>query len=174
VRFRSVSGVARLGTRIAPAVLDWLRWKYRRLQIDRRRDDEWLRVLREDYPRRVRDAGAPPTQVGGEGGPSRPLWVAERAPTTSKRQRLDARRDVLQPQPRPLQERDVPEQERDSNALALMVAEHRGTLAPLLDKCRSENEQRTLIVALWDYLAAPTDAGTGVRWRDVVTELMSR
>ena len=52
-RFLIESGSARLGAavRVPPAVLDWLRWRYRRLKIDRKRDEEWLRVLREDYPR---------------------------------------------------------------------------------------------------------------------------
>lgn len=176
-RFRSESGIARLGAsaRVPPAVLDWLRWRYRRLQIDRKRNEEWLRVLREDYPRRVREAGPPPAPEDTPApttAPS-PLWRAERVSVTSKRQRLDAPRVVSEPEPRQLQEREMPES-LDESALALFVAEHRDVLAPLLGKCRSWSEQRTVILALHEYLGAPEDEGAGARWRDAVTELWSR
>lgn len=178
-RFLIESGIARLGAgaHLPPAVLDWLRWRYRRLRIDRKRDEEWLRVLREDYPRRVRDAGSPTEDMGSATAASidRPLWTAGRTLVGSKRQRLDAPRLVVAPPPRQLQEHcKVPEDEADHNKLALIVAEHRDTLGPLLGRCRSENERRTVIMALLDYLAAPDDAGTGTQWRDVVTELWSR
>lgn len=176
-RFLIESGIARLrtGARVPPAVLDWLRWRYQRLKIDRKRGDEWLRVLREDYPRRVRDAGSPPvdTEAHAVVESPEPLWRAERVSVTSKRQRLDVQRAVVEPEPRQLRERRMPN-EQDHNALSLMVAQHRDTLVPLLDKCRSEGEQRTLIVALHEYLADPADLGAGTRWRDVVTELWSR
>lgn len=175
-RFRIESGIARLGAgvRVPPAVLDWLRWRFRRLQIDRKRDEEWLRVLREDYPRRVRDAGPPPSMgTAPHINAPEPLWRAERVGVRSKRQRRDAPRAVPEPPTRKLRERPVPD-DIDENALALMAAEHRDTLAPLLDKCRSEKEQRTVILALREYLAAPTDSGAGARWRDAVTELWSR
>lgn len=176
-RFLSESGVARLGVRVAPAVLDWLRWRYRRLRIDRKRDEEWLRVLREDYPRRVREAGPPLSGDDGAAltGPvAPPLWQVDRPSVTSKRQRLDVQRPTVEPQPRQLRERAMSD-ELDHNALGLMVAQHRDTLAPLLDRCRSEGEeQRTLILALHDYLNAPDDAASGRRWRDAVTELWSR
>lgn len=45
---------------LAPAVADWLRWKFRRYQIDRTDAARWERVLAGDLPRRVKDAGPPP------------------------------------------------------------------------------------------------------------------
>lgn len=175
-RFQADSGTGRLafGVRVPPSVLDWLRWRYRRLQIDRKRDEEWLRVLREDYPRRVRDAGTPPLDTDGRslrGDVPAPFWRTDRP--TSRRQRLDAPRAAFEPQPRQLRERKMPNT-LDKNALGLMVAQYRDILAPLLDKCRSETEQRTLILALHEYLADPAEMAAGARWRDAVNELWSR
>ena len=38
---------------LLPAVADWLRWQWQRLQIDRRADGRWMRLCREELPRRI-------------------------------------------------------------------------------------------------------------------------
>lgn len=42
--------------RLLPAVRDWLAWRWRRTQADRRNDAAWGRVVQIDLPRRVADA----------------------------------------------------------------------------------------------------------------------
>src|SRR5690606_12457668 len=70
---------------IAPAVLDWLRWKFRRLQVDRQRDNEWAAVLRFDYPDRGRAAGQAPGIELLPPEPGAAVWSAGPPATTSKR-----------------------------------------------------------------------------------------
>ncbi|WP_114285678.1 hypothetical protein [Candidatus Halocynthiibacter alkanivorans] len=45
---------------LAPAVADWLRWRFRRTQIDRQNERVWARILTVDLPDRIRKAGAKP------------------------------------------------------------------------------------------------------------------
>jgi hypothetical protein len=175
-RFQLESGITRLEQPIAPAIVDWLRWRYRRLQIDRRRDEEWTRTLREEYPRRVREAGPPPAARSGVASSavsSGALWRADHVPVSSKRRRLDEPRARIEPQLRRLPMRNV-SGDGDKNALALVAAQHRDVLAPLFARCRDEQEQRTLVIALHEYLLAPESAKAATFWRSAVTELWRR
>jgi hypothetical protein len=175
-RFSIESGIARLPGRVAPAVLDWLRWKYRRLQIDRQRGEEWGRVLREDYPRRVQAAGSEQSSVTASTVDidTRPIWTVDgTARATSKRRRADNTRAVPERRIRLLRERQMPEQ-IDQTAMSLMIVEHRETLGPLLDACRSEGEQHAIILALRDFLARPQDPKAMRRWQEAVTNLWDR
>lgn len=43
---------------LLPAIADWLRWRWQRLQIDRQDDRAWMRTCREDLPRRASKAHA--------------------------------------------------------------------------------------------------------------------
>ncbi len=171
-RFQTLSGLARLDTPVAPSVLDWLRWKYRRLQVDRRRDDEWARVVFDEYPRRVRDAGPPPpTYDPSQPGLSRPMWTAEPPPHWSRRNRADGPREAAgDPVPviRPAEE------EHDPAALAMVAYEQREVLTPLLELCGTAREQKSVIVTLKSYLDRPGDPAAMRRWLDTVSALRSR
>lgn len=175
--FRAQTGLARYDGAVPPAVLDWLRWRYRRLQIDRRRDEEWARVVREDYPRRVREAGRPVSydteSAASAAEQPAPLWRIERAVQSSKRQRLDIPRTTLEQRPRKLRASMLPVRQNET-ALAAVVARHSETLAPLLSKCIDEAEERALIVRLYNYLTDPSNYEAGARWREAVNELRSR
>ena len=41
-----------------PAQSDWLRWRFQRTQVDRTADAAWLRAVRVDLPKQIRDADA--------------------------------------------------------------------------------------------------------------------
>lgn len=41
-----------------PAQADWLRWRFQRTQVDRTADVAWLRAVRVDLPKQIRDADA--------------------------------------------------------------------------------------------------------------------
>jgi len=175
-RFRLESGLAALSRPIAPAVLDWLRWRYRRLQIDRRRDSEWARVVSEDYPHRLRDAGSPPPEFDpGAVGAVRPRWAAE--PPLSRSKRLRDDRPHAPPrtgqhqamQPSPFDEIEVSESQ-----LAQVAYEQRDVLAPLMGLCTGTREQRLLIRELAIYLDRPTDLAAMRRWTAMVSTLRER
>jgi len=59
---------------LAPAVADWLRWRYRRTQIDRTDAGAWERAVRHDLPQRVTKAGPRPvgTSDVAEAPPTHP------------------------------------------------------------------------------------------------------
>lgn len=64
--------------RLAPAVADWLRWRYRRTQIDRRNDRGWLRVVLDMLPGRIARAGACPAGAAGPGLPTQDTTAEDR------------------------------------------------------------------------------------------------
>lgn len=56
-RFRdAASALAVSVDGLLPAVRDWLAWRWRRTQADRRNDAAWVRAVQIDLPRRVADA----------------------------------------------------------------------------------------------------------------------
>ena len=48
---------------LAPAVADWLRWKYQRLQIDTRNDPKWMDVRLNKLPARIESTGQRPVSA---------------------------------------------------------------------------------------------------------------
>ena len=67
-RFREAVGGAGVDLQgLMPAVADWLRWRWQRLQNDRQDDATWLEVLRSRLPARIEDARqrAEWTDLGG-------------------------------------------------------------------------------------------------------------
>lgn len=177
-RFQTESGLARLDQSVAPAVVDWLRWRYRRLQIDRRRDDEWARVVLEEYPRRVRKAGMPPPGYDPSAtGSATRVWLVGEARRQSKRSRGDARRRAAATERRPHRvpsPRGAGHSSADESRLALVAYEQRDVLAPLLDLCADEDEQRALVRTLADYLDQPANLDSMHRWIGAVSELRAR
>lgn len=78
---------------IPPAVMDWLRWRYRRFQIDRSKNEDWATLLRDELPRRLRDAGAAPpgwSEAAGEV----PAWGLGDKQPSYKRTKVDATRPL--------------------------------------------------------------------------------
>lgn len=155
-----------------PAVLDWLRWKYRRLQIDRKRDTDWMRVLREELPKRTNAAGPPPEAVIVEAEHERAsvarLWHASDTAQFSKRTRPD-RPAVRAPETRPsLRRRGPPalqavttEEERAD--LSMFIYQHIDVLGPMFEQCR-EHERMEIVTALRAFLCDPSDRGARDRW----------
>lgn len=170
-RFQRESGVARLNT-IAPAVLDWLRWRYRRLQIDRHRDEDWARVLFEEYPRRVQQAGTPPPEFDPSQQGAPPRWKVGWTAPQSKRHSLDVPRARAKlPITRPF---DDPAMVKVSEGrLARVAYEQREVLAPLLKCCAGPDEQRTLVRALAVYLDRPDDRVAYRRWAEIISGLQT-
>jgi hypothetical protein len=175
-RFLTESGLARQSAPVAPAVLDFLRWRYRRLQVDHRRDGEWARVVNEEYPRRVRDAGPPPAGHDPSAcAVDKPVWTARTPATGSKRLRSDPML-VSSSEPaaktmKPSPSDDIEVSEAD---LAQVSYEHRDILEPLLRLCYGISEQRLVIRELAIYLQRPTDLAAVRIWTSLVSKLRAR
>lgn len=175
-RFQVESGVAAAGVPIAPAVLDWLRWRYRRLQIDRQRGNEWVRVIHEEYPRRLRDAGPAPVHSDPRAATGiQPLWSASSPPVGSRRLGEDRPRP-----PAPTRNGNTMKPDRLDNIevredrLAEVAYQQRDVLAPLLALCFGAGEQRALIRALAIYLDRPTDLAAMRYWTTRAGEVRAR
>jgi hypothetical protein len=162
---------------LPPAVADWLRWRYRRTQIDRQSESAWLRVLNDQLPERVRRAGPRPAS-GAEsqsetGLPlSRPArtWTpdAHGAETFSKRHNPDQPRAPKVRRGkgylRPGRPRTQAASDDELDSLMALYREHRAIVAPMWKACRSEGDRLALLRALRDYLAAPDDPAYRDRW----------
>lgn len=174
--FRQESGLAHCPDPMPPAVLDWLRWKYRRLQIDRKCDQEWLRVLREELPKRL-------SKVGPANMEAMKLQEQERAAAVmkwhvvppeqfSKRSALDRPSTPAPPKPRSLRGPGRPKRQAEPHPdqrqeIALFVHRHREVLGPMFERCR-EDEQTTIIEALRAFVADPNNRGVRDRWMRAV------
>jgi len=161
--------------RLAPAVLDWLRWKFRRLQIDRAQNEAWALLLRDELPRRVRDAGDPPPGWVEEAPTAPATWHAAAAPGAGKRRRGDqpkARRDAAVARTLTFA---APDDAVDPLEVARIVNDCRDVLLPLLDLCETEEERSSLTATLIQYRRAPQqDRKAHERWLSAVANLRSR
>jgi hypothetical protein len=184
--FQQQSGLAYTSKAIAPAVLDWLRWKYRRLQIDRKRDAEWNRVLREEYPRRVECAGTPTmediaiiAQNGASAlvlGAQSAIWTSDRAAPFSKRKKLDLPKST-RPEavlPLPGASKKVARAMPPPEEVAMMCVRHGTLLNRLFEKCRDDAEKQAVIATLHAYEVMPQDLKVFARWAETVRLLNNR
>lgn len=173
--FRQDAGLPSWPT-MPPAVLDWLRWKYRRLQIDRKRDTDWMRVLRQELPRRTNAVGPPPEAVIVEAEHEHSSlarsWQASDTAQFSKRTRPDhpavrapETRPSLRRRGRPASHVVLTEEERAD--LSLFIYQHIDVLGPMFERCREE-ERAEIVSALRAYLADPNERGPRERWLRIV------
>jgi hypothetical protein len=170
--FQEETGLAHRREPLPPAVLDWLRWKYRRHQIDGRQDEAWSRVLHQELPVRVRDAG-PPSEDDlaalEQQTATAVLWSVGEPEGFSKRQNLDPPK-MKKPKPTAKLPR-VPKTsagEADPGRMAAVCAEHHVLLNKLFWNCRSEAEKQTVMLALYAYVTEPDNAAHMRRWFDTV------
>lgn len=174
--FRHESGIAsRSMASVPPGVLDWLRWKYRRLQLDRRRDSEWRRVVISELPNRVERAGPPTADnfveaENGDGPPTTVWRVDPTEKTYSKRRRADKQK--MPKRTRRLKALPVrPSSESDTRELAEIVHRHSAALSPLFAKCASAADQLVLATAFRDLVAHPGDSQAHWRWAQTLRSL---
>lgn len=161
---------------VPPAVVDFLRWKYRRLQIDRKRDSEWVQVLRDEFPRRVRAAGpAPSFEILGheqKQSPNPHLWTVNRKPF-SKREHLDPPKVNTAKSKSELRRVRV----RDhlgADELGMLLHQYRLTLLPLLERCNNPDEQMSVLVALAGFIADPANTVAHNHWLNTLQILGHR
>lgn len=165
---------------LAPAVADWLRWQFRRRQMDRVDNEKWERVLRDDLPRRVEAAGPPPAgdQDMAPGEAATPAGGALWAPgdaaggVWSRRQRPDLPRASRKVRGkgygRPGRPRTYAADEDETADLLAVYRENQSVAAPMLDRCRTPGEQLALLRALRDVARNPNDPAARDRWKATV------
>ncbi|MGN6486306.1 MAG: hypothetical protein ACTHLT_00620 [Devosia sp.] len=159
--------------RLAPAILDWLRWKFRRLQIDGAQNEAWALLLRAELPRRVRDAGDPPAAWTEQESVGPAAWEAGGAPVTGKRVRRDGpkvRREAAAVGLPPLSK---PEN-MDPLEVARIVSSSMDVLRPALALCRTDDERDGLVAALVNYAREPQSAARREEWTTLLRALRER
>ena len=159
--------------RLAPAVLDWLRWKFRRLRIDRTQNETWALLLRDELPRRVREAGTRPATWSEDCATQEATWSGAAATSAGKRIRADtvrsksSRAPAALPGPSNLDELDPRE-------VAMIVSECRSTLSGPLAKCWSDDERGNLVAALVQCVKNPQSAKRREAWLTRLGALQKR
>jgi hypothetical protein len=168
---------------LAPAVADWLRWKFRRYQIDRTDAARWEGLLRDDLPRRVKEAGPPPAgcQADALGACEAPAGGAVWTPddnagdARSKRQRPDLHK--VEPKVRgkgygrPGRPRTQPADPDEMEGLMKVYRQALDTVAPMIALCRTSGDQLALLRALRDFVQNPNDPGARDRWIEAAGRL---
>jgi hypothetical protein len=176
VAFRDAMG-ARDVDALPPAVADWLRWRYRRTQIDRQGGGAWLQALRMDLPRRVADAGPRPVEAPGREpmpGCQPRTWVADAdAAGGASRRALPDRPCAPKVRrgkgyARPGRPRAQPADAEEFEGLMRVYREHAGVLEPIMAAAQGEARQLAVLRTLPDYLARPGDVGACQRWLALV------
>nr|WIE92591.1 hypothetical protein P9270_005150 [Mesorhizobium sp. WSM4875] len=173
--FQQETGLAHRQEPTAPAILDWLRWKYRRLQLDRKRDAEWLRVLRDEFPRRVQQAGPVPGAylTACEQQESAPApWTVENCVPFSKRRKLDCPKVPAAQKIATL--RPVKISAADEAELGRIATQHHQLVNSLFAACRNDEERQAVLVALHNVTTKPDDAKAQQGWLRTLLELRSR
>lgn len=163
------------------SVQDWLRWRFRRLRLDRRDEGGWLRVLRRDLPERLKRIPARPLEaaacdLSGETSLSPCTSEASVPSARSKRHQPDKPKFAPKPRARKQMFRGRPRKatslaDADAQELALLQFRHRDLLAPLTERCTTEADRHNLLIALQAYARSPDDAGAGAKWRSMVRAL---
>lgn len=167
---------------LAPAVADWLRWQYRRTQIDRADERAWQRALAA-LPGRMARAGvrlatvehaAPhaPTSAPRAHTPRARTWTVRAVPGTRATSAKRALSDRLRA-PKAIRTkgygrrgrpRTHPPHEAELDGLMVVYRAHRTILAPMLDRCLTEGERLAVLRSLRDYLADPDAPGPRAQW----------
>lgn len=170
------------------AVADWLRWKFRRFQLDRRDTGKWENILRVQLPERVRKIGpCPRTRTSemrgmnpdpitepvfktlpgeGAGGYSSKRHLPDKPKASPKiRQRKQFGRG------RPRKVMEMNENEAEQNDLAMLLYRYHDVINPLFARCQGDRDRMAVIYALRDMEARPGDRGAHERWRDILSKL---
>ncbi|MGR3615115.1 MAG: hypothetical protein ACU0BB_03635, partial [Paracoccaceae bacterium] len=157
---------------LAPAVADWLRWKYQRLQIDTLNGAAWMDVRLNKLPARVERAGERPGSAvhrAIEVGDPRGVWQPSKGlPATPSRRSLPdhprapkpVRRDTIARAGRP---RIRPVSVDEQKELLDLYREHVGVLRPIMDTTIGETKQWAVLRTLRAYLDEPQDSGAHQR-----------
>ncbi len=166
------------------AVADWLRWRYRRTQIDRQDSSAWYKALTQDMQGRVDRAGPRPAEGAGrkaKPGTAPRTWVVD-----ADADRAGGSRRYLPNAPRapkvvrgkgyacPGRPRTQPASEDEYDGLMRVYRENAAVLEPIMDGVRDEAKQLAVLRTLRDYLACPADVEACKRWLELIGAVQVR
>lgn len=159
------------------AVADWLRWRYRRTQIDTQNDTAWMKARTQDLPSRVAKAGQRPSerpQKATRPGTAPKVWTATDGPQEgcSRRSLPDHPKapKVVRGKgyARPGRPRTQPADADELEELMRVFRENVAVLAPIMSRTQGEAKQLAVLRTLRDCLARPGDVAACQRWMAVV------
>ncbi|NIZ62992.1 hypothetical protein DL239_18665 [Sedimentitalea sp. CY04] len=168
---------------LPPAVVDWLRWRYRRTQIDRPNSASWYKALTQDLQRRIELAGPRPTGTDYSehkfASAPRTWAVSETGTTSSSRRELpDTPRapKIVRGKgyTRPGRPRTQPADENEFDDLMRVYRQNTAVLEQIMSAARGEAKQLAVLRTLRDYLARPADVEACKRWLELVEAVQVR
>jgi len=158
---------------LAPAVVDKVRWRWRRFRLDRDDLGGWRAFLTTELPDRIRKAGPRPVDVPGdaETAVAALFRVEEKLPPGSKRRRPSTPRA---PKKAPTRPKRSSAPDIDDEALARVLVEHGGMIRRLVGDDADARTTRRLAALLHQLLTLPDDPGAGEQWRRAVAECAAK
>lgn len=167
---------------LAPAVADWLRWRYRRTQIDRTDAGAWARAVRTELPKRVYQAGV--RRFAFEGATEGPQRGAQRpaCKVDPARDGLPSKRGVPDQPKAPKmirgkgygrrgRPRTQPAGDGELAGLMELYRQSQATVGPMMEHCANDGDKLALLRALRDYLADPNEPRALARWLSMARDL---
>lgn len=161
---------------LSPAVVDWLRWKYQRLQIDTRNDAAWMDVRLNKLPARVESAGKrSEATLGSAAGTNGVLGVWQPSKGSSaapSRRSLPDHPRAPQPPRRSAVARAGRPRVRPASAdeqkeLLDLYRDYVSVLRPIMELTNGEAKQWAVLRTLRAYLNSPQDAAAHQRWLEL-------
>ncbi|TPL53359.1 hypothetical protein FJ937_08370 [Mesorhizobium sp. B2-4-4] len=157
---------------LPPAVADWLRWRFRRTQIDRRDERGWMRVLSQHLSARINQAAERPAVTANVLAGR--TWTAD-TEAGSKRRRADQPRAPKVERGKGYlrrgRPRTQPPEADEADELMRVYREHRTIVAPMMSACPREEDRQLVLRALRDYLDNPNDMRAVSCWVELVRRL---
>lgn len=166
---------------VPPAVVDWLRWRYRRTQIDKCHYSAWVKARLEDLPARIAQASEKPAQRSmGSTRPEAPsqIWKVGQTGGVSRRSLPDKPKapPVIRGKgyTRPGRPRTRPANTDELEDLQRIYRENATALVPVMERAQGELKQLAALRTLRDYLSNPRNAAAHRRWMDLVVTTVVR
>ncbi len=143
-----------------PAVVDWARWRFRRLMVDRQRPGEWAELASE-LRTRIEAAGDAPDEPRNVAGITPAFSTPDRMPVYSRRRSLDLQQQsgciVQTPRGPVLASSDV------GDISPILVQYHR-ELAPILARCEADKDRARVVAAFRQLIAEPDNPAAYLGW----------
>jgi hypothetical protein len=164
---------------LPPAVADWLRWRFRRTQIDRWDERAWVRSLTDGLPTRLslaymRSEGGNLPEIGAHARAAR-TWTADAAGAASKRRQNDKPRAPKVQRGkgylRPGRPATLPASDLEMDQLMGLYREHRAIVAPMMEACPQEGDRIAVLRTLRDFVADPSNKIACESWVALVRKL---
>lgn len=166
-----------------PSILDWLRWAFRRTQIDRNEQVRWREALERELPDRLRLVSPRPAHqetehAANELTGAHPVWRTanvEDNPRGKRRRsgrqyRFDPVQDVQHQSPRPGRQHNTQPGEDEITNLYRHYRESRETLWPILENCTEEHEKLRVLRAWRDRVERPESQAALKHWIGIVAK----